>query len=150
MSAYENLYFSKLFYSVASRVEERSHKNLIVTLFGKSDKIETKTVKIRGISKQLDETDLKIYFEDKTMSGGGQIETISYDAQDDGVALLKFKRTEGLDLNNILRIIWRSAYFTIFMLWRFVLAHTHKPLSIKYCDCINALLNEILHDITAI
>lgn len=59
---------------------------------------KTDTIQIKGITEQIDKVELKRYFEDKTKSGGGQIESITYDTNVEGVALLRFREIKGLNI----------------------------------------------------
>jgi hypothetical protein len=53
------------------------------------------TIKVKGINKSASRDTVEFYFENSRRSGGGEIETIKSDDEDEEVFYITFKSTEG-------------------------------------------------------
>ena len=56
--------------------------------------LATDTIKVTGIDKPVSEELLKMYFENKRKSGGGELVQMDY-KKEEGIAVMVFKKTKG-------------------------------------------------------
>ena len=54
---------------------------------------KARTIKVKGLTKQIDKEQLELYFENTSRSGGGEIETVQLES--DGCAMITFIDAKG-------------------------------------------------------